>query len=499
VVDGKEEKCNQRAGADSKKGNQQVSRLPHPAQLNIHDTSEESQIMKHLTFRTNALSRALVLSGLLSLGVFGAVYAAGGSGSGGGGTGGGGGAASNVANADVPGEVLVKLRTTDALPGILAKYPVTVMSRFGARPIYRLKVIGAARVKDVLASMALDANVMIAETNATHSSPEARKNVAWTIGSAQAYAAQWAPQAMRLAEAQALATGAGVRVAVLDTGVDYSHPLLAGKLLPGYDFVDYDNDASEVGTTANPSYGHGTHVAGLISMVAPGARIMPLRVLDTDGVGNAWVLAEALLYAIDPDGNPNTDDGAHVINFSLGSLARTRLLDTIAQVASCAPAVNDDPIGDRSDPGYNDDVIRCQVGKGVVLVAAAGNDASDRVKQYPAAEGAYGLLSITASNSAKRLASFSNFGSWVDVAAPGDAITSALPGGGYGTWSGTSMASPLAAGTAALVRSQDINMAPTDVVRRIKRSSAMLCGTNLRQVDAAAAVTNTVPANVTCP
>ena len=134
----------------------------------------------------------------------------------------------------------------------------------------------------------------------------------------------------------------------------------------------------------------------------------------------------------------------------------------------------------------------------MVLVAAAGNDASDQVKQYPAALGAYGLLSITASNAAKRLAGFSNFGSWVDMAAPGDGITSAVPGG-FGTWSGTSMASPLAAGTAALLRSQDVNLAPTDVVRRIKRSSAMLCGTNLRQVDAAAAVTNTVPANITCP
>lgn len=457
----------------------------------IEETSEESQIMKQLTFRCSALSRSLLITGLLSLAVTGLVFAAGGGGT-------GGGATNIVNNLDVAGELLVKLRTTGALPGLLAKYPVTVMSRFGARPIYRLKVIGTARVKDVLASMALDSDVMISETNATHSSPEARKNIAWTIGTPQAYAVQWAPQAMRLAEAQAVANGAGVRVAVLDTGVDYSHPLLAGKLLPGFDFVDNDNDASEVGSAANPSYGHGTHVAGLIAMVAPGANIMPLRVLDSDGVGNAWVLAEALLYAIDPDGNPNTDDGAHVINFSLGSLARTRLLDTIAQIASCAPAVNDDPIGDRSDPGYNDDVIRCQSGKGVVLVAAAGNDASNSVKQYPAAEGAYGLLAITASNSARRLASFSNFGSWVGMAAPGDAITSAVPGG-YGTWSGTSMASPLAAGTAALLRSLDTMMTPADVITRIKRSSAMLCGTNIRQVDAAAAVTNTVPANITCP
>lgn len=415
---------------------------------------------------------------------------------------GGGGSVGNSSkstDADLPGEVLVKLRTTDALGLVLSRYPLTLVSRFGARPIYRLKVIGTARVKDVLAGLALEPDVMIAETNPTNRSPEARKNVAWAIGSPAAYAAQWAPQAMHLAEAQRISTGAGVRVAVLDTGVDTTHPLLAGRLLPGFDFVDFDTDPSEVGSSANAGFGHGTHVAGLVAMVAPGARIMPVRVLDADGVGNAWVLAEAMLYAVDPDGNPNTDDGAHVINLSLGSLARTRIMGSIAQLVACAPAIPDDPIADRSDPGYKDDEARCTAsgGHGAVVVAAAGNDASNGVKEYPAAEGAYGLLAVGASSANTRLATFTNFGPWVDVAAPGDQITSAIPGG-YATWSGTSMAAPLAAGTAALVRSLDTTMAPPDVVKRVKRSSAMLCATNLRQVDAAAAVTDVVPANIAC-
>ena len=79
--------------------------------------------------------------------------------------------------------------------------------------------------------------------------------------------------------------------------------------------------------------------------------ILPLRVLDADGVGNAWVLAEAMLYAIDPDGHPATDDGAHVINLSLGSPVCICIMDSIALIASCAPAVPDDAIADRSDPG----------------------------------------------------------------------------------------------------------------------------------------------------
>ena len=132
------------------------------------------------------------------------------------------------------------------------------------------------------------------------------------------------------------------------------------------------------------------------------------------------------------------------------------------------------------------------------MVAASGNDASTSVKQYPAAEGAHGLLAIAASNASRKLAAFSNFGSWINLAAPGDNITSAVPGG-YGTWSGTSMAAPLAAGTAALLRSLDVGMAPTDVVNRVRRASAMLCGTQLRQVDAAAALSNIVPVATLCP
>lgn len=441
--------------------------------------------------------RALATT-VLTAGLAHGALAAGGSGGGGGGGGGGSGGGSSAGDPELAGEVLVKLRSTAALPPLLARQSLTLVSRFGARPIYRLKVVGSARVKDVLASLALEPEVMIAEANTVHRSPEARRNVAWAIGDLSTYMAQWAPQALRLADAQYLALGAGVRVAVLDTGVDTTHPALAGRLLPGRDFVDDDNDPSEVPDASVGAYGHGTHVAGLVAMVAPAARIMPLRVLDAQGNGNAWVLAEAILYAIDPDGNPDTDDGAHVINLSLGSLARTRLMAAIAQIAACAPAIPDDAIGDRSDPGYGDDDARCAHSNGALVVAAAGNDASSSVKEYPAAESAYGLLSVAATTSKLRLASFSNSGPWIDLAAPGEGVTSAIPGGGWATWSGTSMASPLAAGTAALVRSLDLQVLPKDVATRLKRTAATMCGTNLRQVDAYAAVINFEPPSTNC-
>ena len=405
------------------------------------------------------------------------------------------------ADAALPGEVLVQLTSTAALGPLLGKYQLSLLSQFGARPIYRLKVVGLVDVNAKIEALDLEPSVLNAEPNFVHQSPEARRVSSWTIGTPTAYTAQWAPGSLRLPEAHKLTTGAGMRVAVLDTGVDSRHPALAGKLLPGFDFVDFDNNPAEVGSrAANLSFGHGTHVAGLVAMVAPSAKIMPLRVLDAEGMGNAWVLAEAMLYAVDPDHNPATNDGAHVINLSLGSTSRTNILDTVVKLATCAiPAVVVLPTDDLADPGYNGDRQRCNGFSGAVVVAAAGNDATDAVRQYPAAEGAYGLMSVGASNAGKQIAGFSNFGSWVDVAAPGDGITSTVPGGGYATWSGTSMAAPLAAGTAALVRALNPDLSPKDVAERLVRVSAGLCGTDLRQVDAAAALLNVVPADPTCP
>ena len=404
--------------------------------------------------------------------------------------------------ASVSGEVLVKLLRADVLPTLLGKYRLTLVSQFGARPIYRLKAIDPlADVPTIVGALAVEPGVLIAQENVLNASPEARKNLFFAIGTPAEYAAQWAPASLRLAQAHAVSTGQGIRVAVLDTGVDSSHPLLAGKLLKGYDFVDGDATPAEVGTTNDIGFGHGTHVAGIIATAAPGAKIMPLRVLDAQGEGNTWVLAEAMLYAVNPDGNPATDDGAHVINMSLGSPQRSRIIDTVARLASCAIVLVPEALGavdDLSDPGYNDDRRRCQLTRGAAILAAAGNDASP-LKEYPAAEGAYGLAAVGASSQAARLASFSNFGSWVHFVAPGEGITSSVPRGGYGTWSGTSMATPWAAAAAALVMSVDPLVSPKEVVRRLARSASPLCGTALRQLDPLAALLDNQPADGVCP
>jgi subtilisin family serine protease len=262
-------------------------------------------------------------------------------------------------------------------------------------------------------------------------------------------------------------------VAVLDTGVDLSHPALEGRLVPGFDFVDMDSDPSETGEHGtNMAYGHGTHVAGLVALVAPEAKIMPVRVLDPDGVGNLWVLAEGLQYAFDPDGDPTTHDGADVINLSLGTRRQTGILAALVRRVAC-------------DAEQDGEYCRSP-DRRAVIVAAAGNSGGSRL-EYPAAEPVPGLLSVAATTQNDRLARFSTRASWVSVSAPGTDIVSSVPNGGYGSWSGTSMATPLVAGEAALIRSAYPRMSPRAVVSRIRGRARDIDGAPPR-IDVAAAL-----------
>jgi subtilisin family serine protease len=405
-------------------------------------------------------------------------------------------------------DIVVMLRSGVTGAAFARSYGVTLVDQFGKRPIYRLRAATATAVPGLIQRMRADLRVQFAERNELSQTPEARWDVSWAIwdvswaigNGGQSYTAQWAPQALNLPAAHQLSLGAGVRVAVLDTGADLRHPALRGQFLRGpdgrvvgRDFVDDDADPSEVGGPADKGWGHGTHVAGLVALAAPQARLMPVRVLDRAGRGNLWVLAEALLYAVDPDGNPNTDDGAHIVNLSLGTSATTRLLNTAVELATCSDDDEDEAEDDYSDPGFDDDKQRCNLRPGAVVLAAAGNAGSSTDRVYPAAEGAEGQLAVTAFNQAGGLPTFANRGDWVQLAAPGDKLISPMPGGGYGVWSGTSMAAPLAAGVAALVLSRQPDWKAVDVTKRLLDRGQPLCGTPFIRLDAAAAVWDYTP------
>ena len=164
------------------------------------------------------------------------------------------------------------------------------------------------------------------------------------------------------------------------------------------------------------AFGHGTHVSGIVHLTAPDAAIMPLRVLEADGHGNIFVIAEAIQFAV--------DNGADIISLSLGSAQESELMDDILK----------DVIEDHD----------------VVVVAAAGNLGSN-AEQFPASEDE--VLAVTSIDARSKKSDFANYGEWIDVAAPGEAILSAFPVSDHATWSGTSMAVPFVSGHAALIRS----------------------------------------------
>jgi subtilisin family serine protease len=205
-----------------------------------------------------------------------------------------------------------------------------------------------------------------------------------------------------------------VVVAVIDTGVDGQHPDLRGAVVPGYDFVNGDSNPME-------DHGHGTAVAGVIAARAGNhlggagicwrCSIMPVKVLDASGSGDDTLIAAGIVWA--------TDHGAKVVNLSLGGPgASVELTNAI---------------------GY-------ATGKGVIVVAAAGNSGTT-TQFYPAADPR--ALSVAATTTADQRYSWSNYGSWVRVAAPGCNVAPVL-GGGYGNFCGTSSAAPLVTGLIAL-------------------------------------------------
>lgn len=366
----------------------------------------------------------------------------------------------------VPGEVVVKLVRAADLAGVARDYRLdpTPLGRFGAQPIFRLRIVdGTEPIKRAEALLRDSKRVTFAEPNYRAAAPKDSQDVSWASGqdATTAITTQWATEKMQLERAHRISRGAGVTVAVLDTGVDAAHPLLASRLAGGFDFVDVDSDPSEQGPGG--AFGHGTHVAGLIATVAPDAKIMPLRVLDPDGVGNVWVLAEALRFALNPDGDPTTADGAGVINLSISTMHRTRLLRELVETAQAA------------------------AGGAPVVAAAAGNSASSS-PIYPAGENVDGLLAVGASTAADELAAFSSRGSWVHVTAPGVQIASSVPGDAFAAWSGTSMATALVSGEAALVRAADPGLGARSVARRIEDTGVRIDGDAGPRIDAAAAL-----------
>ncbi len=251
------------------------------------------------------------------------------------------------------------------------------------------------------------------------------------------YRSQWHLRRIVSPLAWSLTTGSdSVVVAIIDSGVYGRHPDLASKLVPGWNFVRGNADTSDL-------MGHGTAVAGTVAAATNNgigvagvnwrSRIMPLVVVDETDYAAYSDIAAGIEYAV--------DHGARVINVSIGGPNSSYTLQRAVDYAWS---------------------------KGALVFASAMNQGvSDRY--YPAA--CAHAIAVSATDANDRLASFSNFGNWIALAAPGTGILSTADGGGYGYWNGTSFASPIAAGVAALVLAVNPALTNAEVLAILQKTA----------------------------
>ncbi len=246
-----------------------------------------------------------------------------------------------------------------------------------------------------------------------------------------------------------VADGTAVKVAIIDTGLNFDHPEFAaksGQFVSGYDFVDNDTYAfDEPGGIAS---GHGTFVAGAVSLVAPGAELWAYRVLDTLGRSDGYTLANAVVRAV--------DDGCKVVNLSLGLVGKHDALD---------------------------DAIHYAIDQNVIVVAAVGNDSTGDPNLFPYPAKESNTIAVAALDSLNHKADFSNFGKKVDLCAPGTRVYAPYLDTSYAWWDGTSFAAPLVAGAAALLCQIDPNLTPAAVDSLLEESAINIDDFNPEFID----------------
>jgi len=267
----------------------------------------------------------------------------------------------------------------------------------------------------------------VAEVAFAVNDPRVVSGNAWHLGRVQADRA-WEVTAGR----------SDVVIAVLDSGVNAAHPDFAGRLLPGYDFVSNDSDPAD-------DFGHGTAVTGTVAAsgnnglggagVAFGCRVLPVKVVDSSGFATYSCIAQGIHYAV--------DHGARVINLSIAGSSPSATLQ---------------------------DAIDYAWAHNAVIVAAAGNYASE-APEYPAA--CNHVLAVSATATDDSLASFSSFGADIALAAPGVSVwtTQRDLANAYGVWNGTSFSSPIVAGVAALVISENPSLSNAQIVSLLEQTA----------------------------
>ena len=335
------------------------------------------------------------------------------------------------------GDVVIRLCPGTSIEDICARYEVTVVSEISSRGIFRVRA-GEDTPYELMAwLMGGDSGIVAAETDDVAEVVSGHTQSFFFRLNAE-YTQQ--PALALLAANPAGPDGAGVTVAVLDTGISPNSSISAA-ILPGFNFVDNSEVTAEFGPGIDSNgngiidemSGHGTFIAGLVSLVAPHCNLLPVKVLDSDGQGTVYTVAAGIYYA--------TDQGARVINLSLS-------FDRESTVVS--------------------DALQYARDHGVIVVASVGND-NTNAPVFPAA--GPGVIAVAATTLLDHKASFSDYGSFVDLCAPGENVISTLPNDMLGVGSGASFATAWVSGTAALIQGSMIDPTPDRVSARLTRSA----------------------------
>jgi subtilisin family serine protease len=327
----------------------------------------------------------------------------------------------------------------------LAEYGGEIVEYRAAEGLVSLRAGPNMTEDDLMSALAGDPRFVAVEPERWFETAESRqRSFAFDdgLGSAQTYAEQPAGRSIGLNRAHTTSLGSGVRVAILDTGADLTHPALQGAIVGGWDFVDSDPDPSDEANGidddedgfVDDAYGHGTHVAGIVHLVAPSAELLVVRVLDAEGRGSLFQVAAGVRWAV--------SHGARVINLSLGSLSSSTTLEHA--------------LAEAED-------------QGVVVVTSAGNWGAEVPVEYPASS--QHVFAVAAVDTGGVPADFTSRGPYVALSAPGVGVRSAYPGGQYRLWSGTSMSAPFVAGSAALLASQHPEWGPGDVRQQLSMTA----------------------------
>jgi len=338
--------------------------------------------------------------------------------------------------------VLVKMKQgkADGVAAIEAKHNAKEDKAFKGNGEWKLLKVPNGKVEEVLADLANDPSVELAEPDYVMH--------ALAVPNDPSYSSQYHLPKISAPAAWDIAKGSSaITVAIIDTGIDIQHADLSAKIVPGYDFVNLD-------TNADDDQGHGTHCAGIAAAgtnnglngagVDWNAKLMPVKVLDAGGSGYTSDIISGVNWA--------SANGAKVLSMSLG--------------------------GGGASTAFQD-AINAAWNSGKIIVAAAGNS-NTSTKSYPAAYN--NVVAVASTTSTDARSSFSNYGTWVDIAAPGSSIYSTANGGGMTTMSGTSMACPVVAGSLSLLWSKNPGATNAAVVSRLMATADKITGTGTNWV-----------------